>query len=377
MVESDVPLLRTSERSTWKTCRWRWWHAYVLRLKPATEAPALRFGSLIHEALAVYYKKGAKRGTHPAITFAKLYAAELKEREAMGFREEDEWIDAATMGEAMLNGYVDRYGADDRWSVLAVEHPFQVPVMHPRTGKVWFHYTGVVDLCVRDRSNGFTGLVDHKTTSSDPTAFLEQLGLDEQVGAYWRYGRQALYDSRLLRQDKELNGIVFNFLKKKLPDTRPQNAEGQYLNKPTKPALMDYILEHKVKKPGQKFSVEPKKMTVEGLTQLIGADKAAQLGEVSKDQPGPLFYRQQVWRNDAEGERVHERVLEEMREMQLARRGKLAAYKNPGPLHMPNCRGCGYKDICELHEAGANHVAVRDATMSEWDPYDEHKERYS
>lgn len=331
-VEANVPLLRTSERSSWKKCRWAWWHAHVLRLKPATEAPALRFGSLIHEALAVYYKKGTKRGTHPATTFAKLYEVELKERTSMGFREEDDWIDAAEMGEAMLNGYVDEYGADDRWSVLAVEHPFQVPVLHPRTGRVWFHYTGVVDLCVRDQENGFTGLVDHKTTSSDPTSFLEQLGLDEQVGAYWRYGRQALYDAGLLRQDKELNGILFNFLKKKLPDPRPRNSDGLYLNKD---------------------------------------------GSVSKSQPGPLFYRQQVWRNDAEGERVHERVLEEMREMQLARRHKMVAYKNPGPLHMPNCRGCSYKDICELHEAGADYESVRDATMTEWDPYDEHKEKYA
>lgn len=364
----EVPLLRTSERSSFKRCRWQWENGYVLCLKPATGAPALRFGSLVHEALRVYYKKGTKRGPHPAITFATLYEAELEARGKMGFREDDDWVDAATLGEGMLNAYVEHYGNDDRWSVLAVEHPFQVPVHHPRTGKLWFYYTGVIDLCVRDRETQFTGLVDHKTTSSDPTKFINQLNLDEQAGAYWRYGRQALYEAGLLRQDKELNGIIFNFLKKKLPDERPQNAEGQCLNKPTKSALVQYVESH-----NKRTKLLPGKMTVEELTKLIGPKRAAQLGEVSKDQPTPLFFRAQVWRNDAEGERTHARVLEEFREMSLTRRGKMVAYKNPGPLHMPNCAGCGYRDICELHEAGADYEGVRDATMAEWDPYAEHE----
>jgi hypothetical protein len=328
MLDLDVPLLRTSERSEWGRCRWAWWQAFVEHIKPATAAPALRFGSLIHESLRVYYRKGSKRGKHPAITFAKLYGEELATQTKLGFRDEDgTWNDAATLGEAMLNGYIDHYGKDDRWIVLATEMPFRVPVLHPRTGRVWFQYAGVVDLVVKDRETKFVGLVDHKTTKNNPTKN-EYLALDEQAGAYWRYGRQALYDAGLLRQDRELNGIIFNFLQKKMPDDRERNEFGEALN----------------------------------------AD-----GSVSKRQPGPLFHREPVWRNDAEGDRVHERVLEQMREMQLARRGKLAVYKTPGHIMSGMCQMCGFRDMCELHESGADWESLRDATMAEWDPYEEHE----
>ena len=329
MTASELPLLRTSERSEFGRCRWAWDNAYVKQIKPMLAAPPLRFGSLVHEALRVYYKKGIKRGAHPAITFAKLYETELKEVGKLGFTDEDGvWADAATLGEAMLNGYVDHYGADSAIRVLAVELPFRTPVLHPRTGKPWFMYAGVIDLVAENRETKFTGLMDHKTTKNRPDKGLEYLNLDEQAGAYWRYGRQALYDLGLLRQDTELNGIIFNFLQKKMPDEREVDAEGYALNKD---------------------------------------------GTRSKQQPGPLFYRHTVWRNDAEGERVHQRVLEQFREMQLARRGKLAVYKTPGHIMSGMCQMCGFRDMCELHESGADWKSVRDATMAAWDPYAEHE----
>jgi hypothetical protein len=326
---------------------------------------------LIHESLRVYYRKGSKRGRHPALTFAKLYEAELVTQTKLGFRDEDgTWNDAAAMGEAMLNGYVEHYGADERWLVLATEIPFRVPVLHPRTGRVWFQYAGVIDLVVKDRETKFTGLVDHKSTKNDPTKN-EYLALDEQAGAYWRYGRQALYDLGLLRQDRELNGILFNFLKKKLPDERPQNEQGEYLNNPEKAALVAFV--EATPKLRAKTGVKPEKMKVEELVTLIGAKRAAKLGEPSKNQPGPLFHREPVWRNDAEGERVHERVLEQMREMQQARRGKLAVYKTPGHIMSGMCQMCGFRDMCELHESGADWESLRDATMKPWEPYAEHE----
>jgi len=372
VADLDVPLLRTSERTEWNRCRWAWDKAYVQCIKPATASPPLRFGTLVHRSLERYYKKGTKRGTHPALTFAKLYTAELREQEAIGFRDEDgTWNDAATLGEAMLNGYIEHYGADERWQVLATEMPFQVPVYHPRTGKLWFYYVGIIDLVIKDRETDFVGLVDHKTTKEDPTK-VDYLNLDEQAGAYWRYGRQALYDSGLLRQDRELNGIMFNFLLKKMPDDRPQNEEGYYLNQPSKEALIEFAASYSMRaKPKPRYTAqELKKKTVAELIKLVGPDRAAQLGEVSKNQPGPLFYRAPVWRNDAEGDHVHERVLEQMREMQLARRGKLAKYKAPGKMV---CGMCGFRDMCELHESGTDWESLRDATMLPWDPYEEHE----
>jgi len=167
--------------------------------------------------------------------------------------------------------------------------------------------------------------VDHKTTKDDPTK-QPFLTLDEQAGAYWRYGRQFLYDNGILKPTGHgLNGILFNFMKKAEPDVRKKNKEGYSLN---------------------------------------------QDGKVSKQQPGALFFRHPVFRNDAEGQRVGERVLSQYSEIRKARRRQMAIYKSPSKM---NCGTCSYRDICELHESGADWKSMRNATMGEWEPYSEHE----
>ena len=113
-----LPKVRTSERSTFKRCRWKWWFEFEETLKPTTDVPPLRFGSLIHKALADYYKPGIRRGPHLSARFRFHYDAELKQQEEFGFKIEDVegdkiWTEAGTLGEAMLNNYVDTYGKDD------------------------------------------------------------------------------------------------------------------------------------------------------------------------------------------------------------------------------------------------------------------------
>ena len=66
----DLPTLRTSERSTFKRCPWRWLQEYRFGFKPRfVEADAAWFGIGVHEALAQWYLKGKRRGPHPADTF--------------------------------------------------------------------------------------------------------------------------------------------------------------------------------------------------------------------------------------------------------------------------------------------------------------------
>ena len=49
-LDPEAPQLRTSERTTFKRCLWQWDRNYNDRLRPIREAPALRFGTLIHKA---------------------------------------------------------------------------------------------------------------------------------------------------------------------------------------------------------------------------------------------------------------------------------------------------------------------------------------
>lgn len=321
MTEGPV-LLRTSERSAYKRCRQHWQWAYNDRLKPKVEKPALRFGTLIHQAMETRYPKGIKRGPHPKHAFGKLYEAQLKELEAFGFKDEDGvWNDAATLGEAMLIGYVDTYGDDSEFEVLATEQTFGVPIFNAQN-KLLFSYVGTLDGIWRARTTKKIVINDYKTATSISTAHLP---LDEQAGSYWSYGVEWMLANGILKPNQQPSRIMFNFMRKAMPDERPQNSQGHYLN---------------------------------------------QDGSVSKKQPPPYFHREMTYRDPVDLANLRKRVYQEAMEHRLVRAGKLPVYKNPGPF---TCMGCGFKDMCELHEAGADWEAFRDMTMATWDPYDAHE----
>src|SRR3954471_16235890 len=110
-----------------------WDRSFNDLLKPVQEAPALRFGTLIHKALEVRYPKGIKRGPKPVGTFEKLYEKETElARKEFGFRDEDgEWQDMAALGVDMMEHFIEVYGRDEDWKVLSSEMTFKVPVYTP------------------------------------------------------------------------------------------------------------------------------------------------------------------------------------------------------------------------------------------------------
>lgn len=365
----DAPQIRTSERSTYEACYWQWDHSYNQRLTPVVDAPALRFGTLIHAALELRYPPGIKRGPHPAKTFAKLYEDELSEAEEVwGFRDsEGEWANAATLGEAMLNNYVDTYGKDEEWKVIASEMTFQVPVFvraissdgervlspgswftkgdaYPlpgvnivpcrRTDKHAYHlftYVGTMDGVWESRVSGRVLVNDYKTTKSDPVK--EAMGkaiLDEQATAYWTWGVDWLEQEKVLKrsQQQQLAGMLYTFLYKAPPDERPTDQQGRSLNKD---------------------------------------------GSVSKQQPTRRFYRDVVYRDREQTDRARLRAVQQCIEMMQRRAGHLPIRKAPG-TGFPNqqCKGCAFFDICELDEIGQPYEDLRDTMFKEWDPYDAH-----
>lgn len=358
-------LLRNSERQTFKRCRRQWRWAYVDRLKPKAEAPALRFGDLIHRSLADYYVPGTKRGDHPALTFERLYEEQLDEAATFGFRDEDDsWHSAAEMGVAMLEGYVDEFEeAESVYSVICSERPFRAPV---RVGGQKVYVVGTIDGVWRDRSTKKILFKEFKTAR---TIALDGLPLDEQAGTYWTYGPAALRREKILKPSDEPVGVLYTFLRKALPDPRPRNPFGQYLNQPTVEEIASALRERGIE-PGR-----AKKDDLVSRAEIAGID-VGQLGSVSKVQPSPLFHRELVHRDEPERTRMHARVLAEIEDMLYVREDlDVRAYKNPGPLHAPNCRFCAFRDMCELEEVGADWEAMRDGTMVAWDPYDAHEER--
>lgn len=351
-----LPMLRTSERSTLKTCEWRWDLEFNQLRKPLVAMPALRFGTLIHKALASYYILGTKRGIHPGIGFEQAYQDELKiNSEKFGAKVKDiegdeKWVNALELGLAMMSNYVDEYGDDDQWEVLATEVPFETVVYHRacscktsafctcghrgKAGKPWFLYVGVMDGIWRRRKDKTLWIPDHKSTAGIGDSKLNYLVMDDQAGSYWSFGVQWMVQQEILKKNQNLNGMLYNFLRKALPDVRPSrlvNGKRMYLNQPT---------------------------------------KKSPLGEVSKQQPSPYFLRQPIHRGEYDRARVMLRAEVDYDRIERFRSGQLPTTKNPG---MFTCPSCWARDACELHETGSDWVNFVKETTREWDPYEEHE----
>lgn len=306
-------------------------------LKPKTDVPPLRFGNLIHQALALYYPPGRKRGPRPWVTYEKLYEEECKEQEKFGFRvgEDEVWTEAGDLGQDMLKAYVEHYTSgvpdypDEEFEVLVTEYPFQTLVHHPVTGEPWFWYVGILDGVWMHLPKKRPHIWDHKTTRA---IMLKYLAMDDQSTAYWTWGLDALYTRGILDPRVKPGGMMFNFLRKQFQDDRPKDAKGRSLNKD---------------------------------------------GKVSQKQPAPFFARVPVYRDWNERDSARQRALFEFRDIMAVRDGEREpglppgeAYKNPGQF---TCPGCGLFDMCELHEIGQDWEEYRGLAMKTWKPYDIHE----
>jgi hypothetical protein len=320
---SELPELHTSERRSFKHCWQQWYWAYRMGLKPKGETPdALWFGIGVHYALAEWYRKGKKRGPHPADTFEQYCSDELREIKASlptnrEWYDEPRYEDARTLGTAMLVAYVDLYQNDPDWYVIAVEQPFRVNLMRDGTPEAIFAST--FDGVYRDEGDGEIYLMEHKTAAQIMTSYLV---LDDQAGAYWAVASQVLRSQGVLKSKEEIAGITYNFLRKSMPDDRPKDAQGNSLN---------------------------------------------QDGSVSKRQPAAAFVREIITRNSREQATQLDRIAQEAALMNMVRSGELPVIKNPSR----DCTWCTFFDMCKLHEMGGSAwLEYAEATFIQENPYE-------
>jgi PD-(D/E)XK nuclease superfamily len=333
-----LPMLRTSERSAAKRCEWMWDHTYNHQLRPVREAPALRFGTLIHKALAGWYVPGVKRGVHPREGFEAAYNDDMQRNNelfGMYVGDDERWENAYDVGIAMMDNYVEEYLLDLQWDVIATEMPFEVTVTYEARTDKWpyskqetaFQYVGVIDGCWRHRSNKSIWIPDHKTTAGIGPSTTKHLALDDQAGAYWSYGVDYLREIGILKKDQKLAGMLYNFMRKAIPDER------QY-------------------------------KLVKGARVYLNLD-----GTPSKKQPSPYFLRKEIFRDEHDRNEARRRALIDWWRLDAMRKGELPMSKNPGQF---TCSMCSLFDACELHETGNDYQAFIKQTMETWDPYSEH-----
>ena len=340
-------LLRNSERYSFKRCQQQWHWGWNMGLVPIqTRQDARWFGTGIHLALAEYYTppgdNGFVRGRDPLDTweeFCKGQNAVLKAGDYYDDESEYEFVQARELGISMLSEYFIMYGEDSHWEVLMPETRFEANIPFtadqirrevPQDVMLWDEknitkIVGTFDMPVRDHSfpKPRIMVVDHKTTNKRENT--KHLVKDDQAGTYIAVGTHYLRHQGLIKKNEAIDGMIFNYLRKAKPPDKPRNAQGQVLNKD---------------------------------------------GSVSKVQPAPLFWREQVMRGKANRMRQVERIAEDAEQIARARLGLIPILKAPGE----HCNWCDFSDLCDIDENGDDFAGFVDSVFKSQDQYADHRE---
>lgn len=349
-------MLRTTERSTYRGCRQQWvWH-YLQRWETTRKRPALDFGTLAHEALAAFYQPGRKRGPHPAETFGKLWDnSPISDQ----YDDDGERLESRDLGIAMMEGYVDLYGTKEPIEIIAPEMTFQIDI-HDEKGRYLCTFVGSFDAVFRDLDTGHLGMLEHKTGKR-----IEQVSVNSKYGeqgiSYAWASMVWLRHHGLLQPTEVLRQVRFNWLRKAMPDTRPENEQGLKLNLPSKDILVAQCDLQGLNSKGTK-DVLIQRLEDEGID-------TDQLGDVSSKQPAPLYARQDLVFGEMELANWLKRIRAEAWEMKQVRLGRIPVYKNPGE----SCKFCAFTDVCEIHEMGGDWEDVLRLEFTKWSPYEDHE----
>lgn len=217
----------------WSRCRRQWMYDRFLGLRPKDRPIPLRFGSLLHECLELFYRD--KVVLFSDFVHAKVDAeiAALRTDPASYNTTEDEVREIGELCLGVMHGYVVRYAASDheRFEVLGVELPFRFPVRVPcgrcegagcdkcggsglgRASPTWDVH-GFIDLLVRDKHHGVTLVKESKSTvESDVDQFMRKLVIDPQPRVY-------VTAARLLVKEHgwpPVGGVFYDVVRRKIP----------------------------------------------------------------------------------------------------------------------------------------------------------------
>ena len=174
-------LVRGSEVSDYLRCRRRWYHKWVMNLKPKRQDGKLFFGNLFHKFVEVYYQEinhddpwsGMSASEKAYQSMEKMFKETNTNR--MDQVELDEVWDLALN---VTQNYVRMwYKQDVKMNVIATEFTFAIPLAN---GIV---YTGTIDLIYLDEE-GRLWFSDHKTTIAI-SKYVDKADMDRQISRYF------------------------------------------------------------------------------------------------------------------------------------------------------------------------------------------------
>lgn len=177
-------LLTASRLRDARSCRRLHWLKYSEGYRALFEALTLKFGTLMHRALEVWWKGWQL----PEDTRLEVALAAISS--------DDEF--EAAKARVLMIGYHLRW-KDEPFDVLAVEVRFETELRNPLTGRTsqTWRLGGKIDVILRDRRDGAVCLMEHKTSAEDlsPGAdYFKRLRIDGQVSVYFEGGKSLGHD---------------------------------------------------------------------------------------------------------------------------------------------------------------------------------------
>ena len=195
---SEVKVVSFSELQTAKRCSFKHQALYAERWsKPADPLSALGKGSAWHLVMETHYNEVMSCQRSGVISLAEiLNRCEKSVMPVIHGLANDELRDLIYW---MYTGYVNLYGADEDWQVMAVEHGAEValPGVSGRQSK--YRLKVKIDLVVRERSTRRVRIVDHKSGKDLPHQ--KALEWDDQF---------PLYQWAMLQLGKRVFGLTYN-----------------------------------------------------------------------------------------------------------------------------------------------------------------------
>lgn len=352
-------MMRNSERGTLKRCPQRWWWSYVEGLKPNKTNTKLWMGTGVHIALAEWYQLGKKRGPHPVETWNEYVDHSERQDRTSAVWNDDEvaWHDAREMGEYMLTSYVEHYGKDTGWHVIATERTFKQVLAKIVT------LVGTFDGVYRDLATGELWLMEHKTAAAFS---FTHLPLDPQGATYHAIATSVLRNQGLIGPKDEIVGVMYNFLLKynKPDDTRPKNAKGEYCNKPTKVHFEEAFAKKGIHLP---------KIPLAKMQEVADEQGLIVLGDVSKVQPKSLeqrFHREPLFKSKADRLSTLNHIKNDAIVRDKYAAGELPLLKNP----TKDCSwDCDFYQLCQMHEAGGDWEDYKKMAYHVEDLFEDHR----
>lgn len=172
-----------SEMQSYRQCPHKHRLEYVERWRGPGKSDALAKGTLFHKVMEAHYR-GLQMVPQPAPAAERLrQAVGLARAQLSAFRLAGTDPAIVELVEWMYEGYVQLYGDDRNWEIVAVEQQMTVPLLTASGQRSRFAVKLAIDLLVRDLElGGRLWLVDHKSGKNLPAR--KDVDLSDQFGGY-------------------------------------------------------------------------------------------------------------------------------------------------------------------------------------------------